>query len=126
TLQDVQHYRGEPFISAADVYSSALQAGRSGWTWYTGSAAWMYRVWIEEVLGLKRRGNSLTIRPAIPLEWPGFKASWRFGKTSYEISVIRTADAPRVETDGKAVNEGKIPLLDDGTTKHVTIYIPAA
>jgi cyclic beta-1,2-glucan synthetase len=126
TPQDVQHYRGEPYISAADVYSSPLQSGQSGWTWYTGSAAWMYRIWIEEVVGLKHRGNSLTIRPVIPPEWPGFKASWRFGKTRYEISVVRTSDASRVEMDGKVLQEGIIPLLDDGATKQVIVVIPPA
>ena len=75
-------YRGEPYVSAADkIYSSPLQSGQSGWTWYTGSSAWMYRIWIEEVVGLRRRGNSLTVQPVIPPEWPGLKIIWRFGKT---------------------------------------------
>jgi cyclic beta-1,2-glucan synthetase len=138
TPQDVEHYRGEPYVSAADVYYSALQTGRSGWTWYTGSAAWMYKIWVEDVLGLQRRGNSLTVRPAIPPEWPGFKASWRFGKSLYEISVVRTSDGandgpndgandgPRVETDGKVMSDGNVSLLDDGATRHVTVFIPAA
>jgi len=124
TPQDVQHYRGEPYISAADVYASPLQTGQSGWTWYTGSAAWMYRIWIEEVLGFKRRGDSLTLRPAIPAHWPGFKVFYQFKKTRYEISVVRTTTAPRVEMDGRSLSEGIIPLLDDGGTRRVIISIP--
>ena len=126
TPQDVQHYRGEPYISAADVYSSPLQTGQSGWTWYTGSAAWMYRIWLEEVLGFQRRGNMLLLRPAIPASWPGFKVSWRFGRTRYEISVLRTTTTPRVEMDGKILPERMIPLLDDGATKQVAVYLPPA
>jgi len=126
TPQDVQHYRGEPYISAADVYSRPLQTGQSGWTWYTGSAAWMYRIWLEEVLGFQRRGNMLLLRPAIPASWPGFKVSWRFGRTRYEISVLRTTTTPRVEMDGKILPERMIPLLDDGATKQVAVYLPPA
>ena len=114
-------------VSAADVYFSPLQTGQSGWTLqYTGSAAWMYRIWIEEVAGLQRRGNTLTMQPVIPADWPGPKTSTVLGEPASEISVVRTTDGPRVEVDGRVVPEGIVPLLDDGATKHVTVFIAQA
>jgi cyclic beta-1,2-glucan synthetase len=126
--QDVIHYRGEPYISAADVYASPLQTGQSGWTWYTGSAAWMYRIWIEEVLGLKVSGDSLTINPVIPPAWPGFRISYRYRNTSYEISVNRKAGIRRVELaiDGVGQTEGRILLKGDGRPRQVMVYLPEA
>ena len=124
--QDVQHYGGEPYVSAADVYASALQTGRSGWTWYTGSAAWMYRVWLEEVLGFQRRGDKLIIRPAVPSSWEEFRIEYRYLSTPHTITVRRTADNPRVEMDGKVLETGIIPLVDDKTPHSVTVYAAAA
>ncbi len=123
TPQDVQHYRGEPYVSAADVYTSPLQTGQSGWTWYTGSAAWMYRIWIEEVLGFQRRGKSFVVRPVIPASWPGFTMSYRFENAHYRISVMRTSGSARVEMDGTVLPDGVIPLFDDGVARNVTVYI---
>ncbi len=124
--QDVQHYRGEPYVSAADVYASPLQTGRSGWTWYTGSAAWMYRVWLEEVLGFQRQGNKLTIRPAVPSSWEEFRIEYRYLSTPYTITVRRTTEEPRVEMDGTLLEEGWIPLVDDKAPRSVTVYATAA
>src|SRR5438034_11475959 len=70
-----------------DVYSLAGHVGRGGWTWYTGAAGWTYRVWIEEVLGVQRRGDTLTIDPVIPKDWPGLRLRYRFLDTTYRISV---------------------------------------
>jgi cyclic beta-1,2-glucan synthetase len=126
TPEDVLRYGGEPYVSAADVYASPLQTGQSGWTWYTGSAAWMYRIWIEEVLGFHRRGNSFTMRPAIPASWQEFKLSYRFGNTTYRISVVRKPESPRVELDGVVLADGIVPLVGDGTERKVVVYIPQA
>jgi len=123
TLQGAQHYRGEPYVSAADVYASPLQTGQSGWTWYTGSAAWMYRIWIEEVLGFQRRGNSFVMRPVIPASWDGFNLSYRFGNTSYRISVARTTGSLRVELDGSVIPGGVVQLVDDGVSHNVVVHI---
>ena len=120
---DVERYKGEPYISAADVYASPLQTGQSGWTWYTGSAAWMYRVWVEEVLGFQRRGRTFTVRPVIPAGWDGFKMTYRHAKTTYQISVVRTAHTPRVEMDGSVQVNGAIPLLSDGAVHNVIVHI---
>ena len=84
-------YRGEPYVVAADVYAASGRVGQSGWTWYTGSAAWMYRIWIEEVLGLQIRGDQFSVDPAIPDEWPGFELVYRHRSATYEITVHRMA-----------------------------------
>ncbi len=87
--QEAAHYRGEPYVVAADVSLGAGRAGQCGWTWYTGSAGWMYRGWIEEVLGLRVDGDHLRIEPVIPADWPGFEITWHHEGTVYEIKVTR-------------------------------------
>jgi cyclic beta-1,2-glucan synthetase len=110
----VDRYRGEPYVVAADVSAPPAKAGRAGWTWYTGSAGWMYRVWIEEVLGFRLRGGQLTITPAIPDEWRGFEITYRYRSTVYEIEVRRGDSAPL---------NAPIQLIDDGGTHTVTVWI---
>jgi cellobiose phosphorylase len=104
TPEDCAVYRTEPYAVAADVYSLETQPGRGGWTWYTGSAGWMYRVWLEEVLGFKLRGNRLSIEPAIPEDWPGFVITFRYGRTEYRLELQNDGEGSRQE----------IPLEDDG------------
>ena len=89
TPADTAHYRGEPYVVAADISFAAGRVGQCGWTWYTGSAGWMYRTWIEGVLGLRVCGDSLRIDPVIPDDWPGFELTFRHGGTVYEVKVIR-------------------------------------
>ncbi len=111
----LEHYKGEPFVVAADVSSAPGKMGRSGWTWYTGSAGWMYRIWIEEVLGFQLRGDRLTLKPAIPEDWDGFEITYRHRSTTYEISVRRRAASEARQS---------IQLVDDGGTHKVTVWIP--
>ena len=80
-------YKTEPYVIAADVYSIPPHAGHGGWTWYTGSSAWMYRLGIEAILGITREGEHLRINPCIPQHWPGFTVNYRFGTAMYEIKV---------------------------------------
>ncbi len=117
TPDKVAHYRGEPYSVAADVTSAQGRAGQSGWTWYTGSAAWMYRIWIEEVLGFQLRGDRLTLRPAIPDDWPGFEIIYRYRTATYHITVQKdpTLAMPAPEF---------LHLVDDGATHRVLIRIP--
>jgi cellobiose phosphorylase len=103
TPEDCAVYRTEPYAVAADVYSLESQPGRGGWTWYTGSAGWMYRVWLEEVLGFKLRGNRLSMEPAIPEDWPGYVITFRYGQTEYRIEVENGGERSKQE----------IPLEDD-------------
>src|SRR6202034_1124821 len=85
--KDVARYKAEPYVIAADVYSVAPHTGRGGWTWYTGSAGWLYRAGIEAVLGLRLRGVVLTLAPCIPARWPHFEIALRFGRARYECGV---------------------------------------
>jgi cyclic beta-1,2-glucan synthetase len=82
-----QRYRVEPYVACADVYSVSPHIGRGGWTWYTGSAGWMYRVAVENILGLRFRGDRLHLSPAIPSHWPGFEAMVRKNDGEYRIMV---------------------------------------
>jgi len=125
---DVARYRGEPYVVAADVLSAPGRVGQCGWTWYTGSAAWMYRIWVEEVLGFRLRGDRFTLEPSLPADWPGFELTYRRGSTVYEITVSRQAclstelELAELELDGEAA--GFIPVADDGGTHRVTVRIP--
>jgi cellobiose phosphorylase len=105
--EEYETYRTEPYAVAADLYSLKTQVGRGGWTWYTGSAGWMYRVWLEEVLGFKLRGDRLTIKPAIPEDWPGFAINFRYGQTEYRIEV----------ENGDKTSETEVRLEDDGKNR---------
>jgi cyclic beta-1,2-glucan synthetase len=113
---EVAHYRGEPYVVAADISLAAGHAGQCGWTWYTGSAGWMYRAWVEEVLGLRVRGNTFTVEPVIPADWPGFELTWRHKGTVYEIKVSRH--------DG-AVTIPRIELIENGGTVQVEVLLPS-
>jgi cyclic beta-1,2-glucan synthetase len=124
-----ERYRGEPYVVAADVSAAHGKVGQAGWTWYTGSAGWMYRIWIEEVLGFQLRGDRLTIAPVIPEDWPGFEITYRHRSSVYEIAVRRRSaqtavdGANVVELDGSQMEDGMIPLADDGGVHKVTVWM---
>ena len=124
---DVERYKAEPYATAADVYSHPAHIGRAGWTWYTGSAGWMYRAGLESILGLKRHGTSFELDPCIPTAWPEYSIVWRFGRTRYEIAVSnpqhRCRGIAEAELDGNPVDPAAIPLVDDGTTHQVRVVV---
>jgi cyclic beta-1,2-glucan glucanotransferase len=125
--QSAARYRGEPYVIAADVSSAPGREGRAGWTWYTGSASWMYRVWIEDVLGFRLRGDLLHICPAIPQDWPGFELVYKYRSTAYEITVKREKGfAARMELDGRSVESSTIRLSDDGAKHRVTVRLASS
>ncbi|HTA47754.1 MAG TPA: glucoamylase family protein [Bryobacteraceae bacterium] len=119
-------FRGEPYVVPGDVSSARGRVGQCGWTWYTGAAAWMYRIWIEEVLGLKVSAHGFTVDPRIPADWPGFGMTYRHGSMVYEIAVTRVAGEAAVEVDGKAVSSGFIEFDGREGTRKVTVRVPAA
>jgi cyclic beta-1,2-glucan synthetase len=129
TPQEVQRYMTEPYSVAGDVYDHPAHSGRGGWTWYTGSAGWMYRVAVEGILGLERRGPAFAMDPCIPSSWPSFSVAWRVGATRYAIEVAnpegRCRGVASAELDGKPVEPGAIPLLDDGATHVVKVVLGA-
>jgi cyclic beta-1,2-glucan synthetase len=128
----VERYKAEPYVVAGDVYLRAPHAGRGGWSWYTGSAAWMYRAGLESMLGLRRRGTTFSIDPCIPSSWAGYEIVWTHRGTRYEISVSnpdrKCGGVASAEVDGVAVSAGEIPLVDNGGVRQVRILmgVPAA
>ncbi len=128
TPADVDRYKVEPYVMAADVYSVPPHTGRGGWTWYTGSAAWMYRLGLEGILGLRRTGQGLVIEPRIPPAWPGYEADYRHGTATYHIRVRnerRTAGAgrPSMTVDGQNTEGNVVELHDDGAEHQVEVIL---
>ncbi|MDB4908213.1 MAG: hypothetical protein JWO05_2997 [Gemmatimonadetes bacterium] len=127
TAEDVERYKVEPYVIAADVYAVAGQEGRGGWTWYTGSASWSYRVALEGVLGFDKRGDRLRLDPCIPRAWKEFSIDYRVGKSVYAIAVKNPAGVSRgvreVLVDGVAAADGSIALVDDGKRREVIVTL---
>jgi cyclic beta-1,2-glucan synthetase len=112
--EEVQRYAVEPYVVAADVYRLPGRVGRGGWTWYTGSAGWMYRAWVEDVLGLRIQEGKLHIDPVIPADWQGFEIRYHQGEAIYEIKVENPEGVSQgvaaVEMDGRQLESPVIPL----------------
>lgn len=110
TPEDVERYKVEPYVVAADVYSVAPHVGRGGWTWYTGAAGWMYRAGIEGILGIRREGDTLVIEPCLPMAWPGFEATVTVGSGRYDIRVtqapLNSQSEPHAILDGIRIGDG--------------------
>jgi cyclic beta-1,2-glucan synthetase len=127
TPAEVARYQVEPYVVAADVYTHPAHLGRGGWTWYTGSAAWMYRIGLESILGLRRRGRSFAIAPCVPGTWNGFVVRWRHGRSLYEITVEnpghRNRGVAEAVLDGVRVNARAIPLVDDGAVHRLRVVM---
>ncbi len=125
TPADLDRYKTEPYVTAGDVYAHHQHAGRGGWTWYTGSAGWMYQTAIESILGLRRLGDRFAVDPCIPSMWPGFTIDWRFGGATYHIEVSNPEHCSRgvasAELDGMSCEPKAIPLVDDGKLHQVLI-----
>jgi cyclic beta-1,2-glucan synthetase len=125
----VQRYKVEPYVVAADVYSEAPHAGRGGWTWYTGSAGWMYRAGLEWLLGFRLKGNSLEIEPCIPSAWPAFEIVFLHQDTRYEILVDNPDRVCRgvasAELDGQPLPAGpaRIQLVNDGAVHSLRVIL---
>ncbi|MGD0906299.1 MAG: glucoamylase family protein [Candidatus Acidiferrales bacterium] len=128
TRAGVQRYKVEPYVLAGDVYAQAPHVGRGGWTWYTGSAGWLYRAGMEWILGFRVRGAILSIDPCIPRAWPGYSMSFRYHSATYNIKVENPLGVSRgvtkIEVDGKPVTGfPNIALVDDGTVHQVLIIL---
>ena len=134
TRAGVLRYKVEPYVVAADVYSVAPHVGRGGWTWYSGSAGWLYRAGVEAILGLRLKDRSLWIDPCIPAGWPAYEMTLRYRDVVYEISVHTPGGVSRgviaVEFDGKSlpVIQGKacIPLREDRATHAILVTLGGA
>jgi len=127
TPASVEVYRTEPYVMAADVYSAEGQVGRGGWTWYTGSASWTYRVGLEAILGFIRRGDRFRMDPRVPGSWPEFSLEYRYGSAVYDVVVERPhaarGGAQEVVLDGRTLDGEWIELADDGA-RHTVVVRP--
>jgi cyclic beta-1,2-glucan synthetase len=126
----VHRYKVEPYVACADVYSMPPHVGRGGWTWYTGSAGWMYRVALEWLLGFRVQGSNLALDPCIPRGWPSFELVFRYRSARYEITVENPLGVCRgilaTKLDGEMLTGNKrllIPLVDDGATHRVQVVL---
>jgi cellobiose phosphorylase len=117
TPERIATYKVEPYVLAADIYAGAPHTGRGGWTWYTGSAGWMYRLLVETLLGLNLKGDRLMLNPRMPKSWPAFTIHYRFRRTHYHISIARldagSPDTSHLTLDGQELPDNTIPLIDD-------------
>ncbi|SFH82008.1 GH36-type glycosyl hydrolase domain-containing protein [Modicisalibacter xianhensis] len=131
TLEEAERYKVEPYVVAADVYSVAPHAGRGGWTWYTGSAGWMYRAGLEGILGIRREGTFLVVAPCLPAAWPGYKAIVTVAASHYTIQVdqspTRGLVTSQAHLDGEAIacvaREVRVPL--DGARHYLLLSMPS-
>ncbi|RPJ42639.1 MAG: glycosyl transferase, partial [Candidatus Latescibacterota bacterium] len=118
TPESIATYRVEPYVIAADVYGAAPHVGRGGWTWYTGSAAWMYRVAVESVLGFRvEEGETIAIRPRIPDEWPGYRIRYRAPGHGTSFVITVTAKKRRAEAVVEATVDGAPASIEDGAAR---------
>lgn len=129
TPEQVKRYQVEPYVVAADMYAHPQHLGRGGWTWYTGSAAWMYRIGVESILGLQRQGEFLLVEPCIPRAWKSYRMTYRHFDTGYEIDVENpdgvNCGVTQIEVDGVTRADRKIPLWRDAQVHCVRVVLGA-
>jgi cyclic beta-1,2-glucan synthetase len=129
TRADIHRYKVEPYVMGADIYAEPAHVGRGGWTWYTGSAGWMYRAGLEWMLGFRLRGTALIMDPCVPKSWPGFDIAFQYHSARYKIAVTNphgvSHGVSRIALDGKALqtSSAPIPLVDDGADHTVEVVL---
>jgi cyclic beta-1,2-glucan synthetase len=123
--QAIETYKVEPYVVAADIYAVAPHTGRGGWTWYTGSAGWMYRLIVESLLGLRLEVDKLLVAPRLPTHWHGLTIHYRFRETVYHIAITQVEGGaePRVTVDGVVQGGPVIPLVDDRREHTVEVAV---
>ena len=130
TPENAARYKVEPYVISADIYSQFPHTGMGGWTWYTGSAGWMYRLGLEAILGLTRRGDMLKIDPCIPGNWPEFRLTYRVGRTPFLIHVENpnggNHGVRQILLNGTPLPDNRIPLTDDGQQHEVRVIMGSA
>jgi cyclic beta-1,2-glucan synthetase len=127
TRAGLHKYKVEPYVAVADVYAVPPHTGRGGWTWYTGSASWMYRAGLESILGFQLRGQQLKMDPCVPRWWRDFEIIYRRGHTTYRIKVENPLAVSRgvasVELDGTTQPDDILHLADDGQNHSVRVVL---
>jgi cyclic beta-1,2-glucan synthetase len=127
TPENADRYRTEPYAVAADVYAHPMHVGRGGWTWYTGSAGWMYQAAIQALLGLRRQGGTISLNPCIPTAWPEYSLDWTIEHTRYRFVVEnperRSRGIASAELDGRPIDPNAIALVSDGKEHTVRVVL---
>jgi cellobiose phosphorylase len=126
--EDVEIYKVEPYVVSSDIYAVAPHVGRGGWTWFTGAAAWMYRLIVESLMGLSLKNGKLSFAPCLPEAWNEIKIHYRYGETPYHIVIRQTAgktDHIVMTLDGLIISDAEITLVDDQKEHVVDVVIPA-
>jgi cellobiose phosphorylase len=127
TDRECSIYKAEPYVMAADVYSVPPHVGRGGWTWYTGTASWVYRAGLEYILGFVKNDNTLILNPCIPKKWTEYSIQYRYGKTDYRIIVRNPGNVNKgvasVSMNGASLPGNAIDLTDDGKTHHIEVIL---
>jgi len=129
SAESISIYRVEPYVIASDVYALSPHTGRGGWTWYSGSAGWMYRLIVESILGLRREADKLHFEPCLPAHWPSFKMNYRYGETFYHITVRQMRapdDVTTLTVDDVEQPDMVIALVDDRKKHQVDLKIHIA
>lgn len=124
TPEGMQRYKVEPYVVAADVYAVSQHSGRGGWTWYTGSAGWLYQLIVDAVIGLKRRGDMLHLDPCLPTEWGNVSIQYKFKTSVYMIEMLQEGsgtDGMQIMLDGDRITGNSIKLVDDGQEHQVSV-----
>ena len=115
-------YKVEPYVIAADIYSSPSFTGRGGWTWYTGSAGWFYHVGIEAIIGLHKNGDKLKLDPKLPVSWDGYRVNYRYMDTNYAIEVVK-GKKEELKVDGKVQTTDTITLKNDKKEHDILLMV---
>lgn len=127
TVNDADIYKVEPYVVAADIYAALGQKGRGGWTWYTGSASWLYKAILEYVLGIKKEGEKLYVKPCIPDAWNGFEVNYLYESTRYNITVNKKSKGVSLQQtmteDGKENFRGYVKLVDDNKEHNINVLL---
>lgn len=118
-----ERYKVEPYVVTADIYAVAPHVGRGGWSWYTGSAGWMYRLIVESLLGVKRHGDRLTVNTRLPADWPQVTLNYREGGSEYRLTIRQGQGEALVTVDGEKQPEAAITLVDDGKVHQVEVTL---
>ena len=131
TVDEVNRYKIEPYVVAADVYSVAPHTGRGGWSWYTGSAGWMYRLVLESLLGLRldatEQGAGLQLDPCVPPDWTEYEVNYRYRDTPYTVHIATgDGEGARLMLDGVASEGNRVPLVDDGQPHRIELRLAAS
>ncbi len=118
-------YKVEPYVVTADIYTNPEHLGRGGWSWYTGSSGWMYKVVLEDILGFRKEGDKLFINPSIPKDWDEYRIRYSYGDSIYNIEIKNpkgvNTGVSRISVDGSIIKDDHIKLIDDGSIHKVLV-----